>query len=150
MNILTCDTHTVCLSVRLSVKSNNIRTEGLLSLAQALRSNTTLTHIYIWGNLLEEPVCQVTHTRRLSMCCYLAEPQQLHAPPCCSPQAFRELISSGRLLPEHTDVSAYQVDGRVFLAEVFQNVRRHYDSTETGSTFAEISEKQQLDSLPLC
>lgn len=55
-------THGLCLSVRLSVNSNNIRTEGLLSLTQAMKANTTLTHIYIWGNHLEEPVCQVTHT----------------------------------------------------------------------------------------
>ena len=36
--------------------------EGLLSLAQAMKVNTTLNHIYIWGNQLEEPVCQVSHT----------------------------------------------------------------------------------------
>uniref|UniRef100_A0A3Q3LIM2 Uncharacterized protein n=1 Tax=Mastacembelus armatus TaxID=205130 RepID=A0A3Q3LIM2_9TELE len=84
----------------LSVNSNNIRTEGLLSLAQARKGATTLTNIYIWGNHLDEPVCQ----------------------------AFRELISSGRLLPEQTDVSVYEVDGQVFLAEVFQGLRRHYSS----------------------
>ena len=48
--------------LRLSVGSNNIRTEGLLSLARAMKANATLSHIYIWGNHLEEPVCQVTHT----------------------------------------------------------------------------------------
>ncbi|XP_023252705.1 leucine-rich repeat-containing protein 34 [Seriola lalandi dorsalis] len=95
-----------CALKELSVNSNNIRTEGLLSLTQAMKTNTTLTHVYIWGNLLEEPVCQ----------------------------AFRELISSGRLLPQHTDVSAYEVDGRVFLAEVFQNLRRHYHSTDCSGT----------------
>ncbi|XP_071340583.1 leucine-rich repeat-containing protein 34 isoform X2 [Trachinotus anak] len=92
-----------CTLKELSVNSNSIRTEGLLSLTQAMKANSTLTHIYIWGNHLEEPVCQ----------------------------AFRELISSGRLLPEHTDVSAYEVDAQVFLAEVFQNVRRHYYSTDS-------------------
>ncbi|KAI3355518.1 hypothetical protein L3Q82_018350, partial [Scortum barcoo] len=98
----------------LSVSSNNIRTEGLLSLAQAMTVNTTLDHIYIWGNHLEEPVCQ----------------------------AFRDLISSGRLPPEQTDVSAYEVDGRVFLAEVFHSLRRHYDSSEYLETIRDDYEAQ--------
>lgn len=41
-------------------------------------------------------------------------------------QAFKELIASGRLPPEQTDVSVYEVDGRVCLAEVFHGLRRHY------------------------
>ncbi|XP_018534713.1 leucine-rich repeat-containing protein 34 [Lates calcarifer] len=107
----------------LSVNSNNIRTEGLLSLTQAMKANTTLTHIYIWGNHLEEPVCQ----------------------------AFRELIYSDRLLQEHTDVSAYEVDGHVFLAEVFQNLRRHYYSVDSpDSTFPLHTDTWQLVPLQLC
>ncbi|XP_062297415.1 leucine-rich repeat-containing protein 34 [Scomber scombrus] len=95
-----------CVLRELSVCSNNIRTEGLLCLAQALKANNTpLTHIYIWGNHLEEPVCQ----------------------------AFKQLISSGRLLPEQTDVSAYEVDGHVFLAEVFNSLRRNFNSSEKRS-----------------
>uniref|UniRef100_A0A3B4EWH2 Leucine rich repeat containing 34 n=1 Tax=Pundamilia nyererei TaxID=303518 RepID=A0A3B4EWH2_9CICH len=38
----------------------------------------------------------------------------------------KELISSGRLHPEQTDVSPYEVDGHVFLAEVFQSLRKPY------------------------
>ncbi|XP_026220202.1 leucine-rich repeat-containing protein 34 isoform X1 [Anabas testudineus] len=89
----------------LSVNSNNIRTEGLLALAQARKADTTLTHIYIWGNHLEEPVCL----------------------------AFRELITSGRLLPDQTDVSVYEVDGQVFLAEAFHSLRRHYYSSNSNA-----------------
>ncbi|XP_029001475.1 leucine-rich repeat-containing protein 34 isoform X2 [Betta splendens] len=85
----------------LSVKGNSISAEGLLSLAQATGANTRLTHLYIWGNHLEEPVCH----------------------------AFRELMSSGRLLPEQTDVSVYEVDGRVFLAEAPHSLRRRYNSS---------------------
>ncbi|XP_078018657.1 leucine-rich repeat-containing protein 34 isoform X3 [Epinephelus lanceolatus] len=92
-----------CVLRELSVSSNNIRTEGLLSLAHALTVNTSLNHIYIWGNHLEESVCQ----------------------------AFSDLIASGRLPPEQTDVSAYEVDGQVFLAEVFHCLRRHYCSTNS-------------------
>ncbi|KAM9337131.1 LOW QUALITY PROTEIN: leucine-rich repeat-containing protein 34 [Symphorus nematophorus] len=95
-----------CVLRELSVSRNNIRTEGLLSLAQAMKVNTTLNHIYIWGNQLEEPVCQ----------------------------AFRQLIASGRLLPDQTDVSAYEVDGQVFLSEVFHSLRRHYYKTNSSTT----------------
>ncbi|XP_072234507.1 leucine-rich repeat-containing protein 34 [Leuresthes tenuis] len=94
-----------CILRELSVRSNSIRTEGLLSLAQAMKKNKTLTHIYIWGNHLEESVCQ----------------------------AFRELISSGRLPPEQTDVSAYEVDGQVFLAEVFQSLRKRIYCADTSN-----------------
>ncbi|XP_034044094.1 leucine-rich repeat-containing protein 34 [Thalassophryne amazonica] len=92
----------VCALRELSVTSNGITSGGLLSLARAVTANTTLTHLYIWGNKLEEPVCR----------------------------AFRELMDAGRLQPRHTDVSAYEVDGRVFLARVSHTLRRHYYSTE--------------------
>ncbi|XP_059900512.1 leucine-rich repeat-containing protein 34 [Gadus macrocephalus] len=82
----------------LSVTSNNIESPGLLALAQAMKASSTLTHVYIWGNRLHEPVCQ----------------------------AFSELMACGRLAPGHTDVSPYEVDGRVSLAEVFHGLRRHY------------------------
>ncbi|XP_068566292.1 leucine-rich repeat-containing protein 34 isoform X2 [Cebidichthys violaceus] len=95
-----------CVLRELSVSGNNIRTAGLLSLAHALTVNTTLNHVYIWGNHLEEPVCQ----------------------------AFGELIASGRLPPEQTDVSAYEADGRVFLAEVFHSLRRRYYGTNSFGT----------------
>ncbi|XP_024148474.1 leucine-rich repeat-containing protein 34 isoform X1 [Oryzias melastigma] len=91
-----------CSLKELSVSRNCIRTEGLLSLAQALKHSPTLTHLYIWGNHLDEPVCQV----------------------------FSELLSSGRLLPQRTDVSPYQVDGQLFLAEVFQGLRTQICSIE--------------------
>ncbi|XP_074549842.1 leucine-rich repeat-containing protein 34 [Halichoeres trimaculatus] len=99
-------THRGCSLRELSVTCNNIRTDGLLSLTQAMTVNTTLSHIYIWGNRLEEPVCL----------------------------AFRELISSGRLPSDHTDVSAYEVDGRVFLAEVCHRLRRRYDRMDTDTS----------------
>lgn len=54
------DSFRLLSSLRLSVRWNNIRTEGLLALAQAVKVNSGLTHINIWGNHLEEPVCQVS------------------------------------------------------------------------------------------
>ncbi|XP_017294482.1 leucine-rich repeat-containing protein 34 isoform X1 [Kryptolebias marmoratus] len=108
-----------CSLKELSVCRNSITSEGLLSLAQALKTNTTLTHLYIWGNHLKEPLCQ----------------------------AFRELISSGRLQPEHTDVSAYEVDGHVFLAEVNQSLRKQLfcaDGTDAlCSSFLSASSRTQ-------
>ncbi|XP_062336401.1 leucine-rich repeat-containing protein 34 [Osmerus eperlanus] len=87
-----------CSLRALSVPSNNIGSEGLVALARAMQSSSTLTHIYIWGNRLYQPVCQ----------------------------AFNSLIASGRLPAAHTDVSVYEVDGRLCLAEVFHGLRRHY------------------------
>ncbi|KAM9332671.1 leucine-rich repeat-containing protein 34 [Pholidichthys leucotaenia] len=95
-----------CVLTELSVRSNGIRTKGLLSLVQAMKTNTTLTHIYIWGNQLEELVCQ----------------------------AFSQLMSSGRLDVERTDVSPYQVDGRTFVAEVFHSLRRHVYNVDGSCT----------------
>uniref|UniRef100_A0A3P9P3W8 Leucine rich repeat containing 34 n=2 Tax=Poecilia reticulata TaxID=8081 RepID=A0A3P9P3W8_POERE len=86
----------------LSVCRNNISTCGLLSLSGALTNSPTLTHIYIWGNHLEEPVCQ----------------------------AFKELLDTGRLTPEQTDVRPYEVDGHVFLAELFHHLRKHLFFTD--------------------
>ncbi|KAL4001436.1 chloride channel 3/4/5 [Sarotherodon galilaeus] len=101
--VITCP---CCTVKELSVCRNNIASEGLLLLAQAVKSSSTLTHIYIWGNHLEEPVCQ----------------------------AFKELISSGRLHPEQTDVSPYEVDGHVFLAEVFQSLRKPVYNIDCNGT----------------
>ncbi|XP_066524703.1 leucine-rich repeat-containing protein 34 isoform X3 [Hoplias malabaricus] len=48
---------THCRLRALSIPSNNIGTAGLVSLTKAMGKNPHLTHIYIWGNRLEEPVC---------------------------------------------------------------------------------------------
>ncbi|XP_023856309.1 leucine-rich repeat-containing protein 34 isoform X2 [Salvelinus sp. IW2-2015] len=87
-----------CNLKALFIPSNNIATVGLVSLSRAMQANNTLTHIYIWGNRLEEPVCQ----------------------------AFSDLLSSGRLSSEQTDVCVYEVDGCVCLAEIFHGLKRHY------------------------
>ncbi|XP_016337541.1 leucine-rich repeat-containing protein 34-like [Sinocyclocheilus anshuiensis] len=109
----------------LSVTSNNIGKEGLKSFNEAMKVNSCLTHIYIWGNKLEKPVCV----------------------------AFSRLISSGRLLEEHTDVSPYEVDDHVFLAEVSHGLRRHYYWTSRYGEYRDSSNSalalMQSDSLAL-
>ncbi|XP_062841599.1 leucine-rich repeat-containing protein 34 [Trichomycterus rosablanca] len=87
-----------CKLRALAITSNNIATPGLVSLAKAMNANPHLTHIYIWGNRLEEPVCV----------------------------AFSKLIADGRLSKERTDVFPYEVDGRLYLAELSHGLRRHY------------------------
>ncbi|XP_048867187.1 leucine-rich repeat-containing protein 34 [Brienomyrus brachyistius] len=82
----------------LSVTSNSIASRGLLLLTEAMQVNPSLSHIYIWGNKLEEPLCT----------------------------AVSSLLQSGRLCQEATDVSLYEVDGQQCLAEVFHGLRRHY------------------------
>ncbi|KAF7691567.1 leucine-rich repeat-containing protein 34 [Silurus meridionalis] len=99
---------TVCLSEAiamkhtklstLSIQSNNVSTVGLLSLSQAITANPHLTHVYIWGNRLEEPVCV----------------------------AFSQLISSNRVSAQNTDVTPYTVDGHVHLAQVSNGLQLHY------------------------
>jgi hypothetical protein len=45
---------------RLSLKYNNINSQGLCALFDALATgNNTLTHLFIWGNNLEESACIV-------------------------------------------------------------------------------------------
>nr|ADF32021.1 leucine rich repeat only protein 3 [Azumapecten farreri] len=82
----------------LVVASNNIGNKGLCASADAMKTNTTLTSIFIWGNMLEEPACI----------------------------AFASLLDSGRLKPENTDIQSYVVDGVTKLCELSNQIRRHY------------------------
>ncbi|XP_072816764.1 leucine-rich repeat-containing protein 34 isoform X7 [Vicugna pacos] len=41
----------------LSVVSNNIEGEGLVALSQSMKTNPTLSNIYIWGNKFDEATC---------------------------------------------------------------------------------------------
>ncbi len=45
---------------RLSVCFNSLGDEGVCALAGALKTNTTLTRVAIWGNNLGEPSCNVS------------------------------------------------------------------------------------------
>ncbi|KAL8187994.1 UNVERIFIED_CONTAM: Leucine-rich repeat-containing protein 34 [Gekko kuhli] len=82
----------------LAVTNNNITGQGLVALAEAMKTNQVLSYIYIWGNKIDEPTCV----------------------------AFADLLQSGRLKPTSTDVEPYVVDGRTYLAEVSHGLKRHY------------------------
>ncbi|XP_062606990.1 leucine-rich repeat-containing protein 34-like isoform X3 [Saccostrea cucullata] len=82
----------------LVVSYNNIGNKGLCALADALKVNTSLEQIFIWGNKLEEPATI----------------------------AFANLLESGRIKSEDTDIRAYIVDGVTKLCELNNTIRRHY------------------------
>uniref|UniRef100_A0A8C9B099 Leucine rich repeat containing 34 n=1 Tax=Phocoena sinus TaxID=42100 RepID=A0A8C9B099_PHOSS len=82
----------------LSVVSNNIEGEGLVALSQSMKTNPTLSNIYIWGNKFDEATCV----------------------------AYSDLIHMGRLKSDNTDVEPFVVDGHVYLAEVSNGLKRHY------------------------
>ncbi|XP_044525482.1 leucine-rich repeat-containing protein 34 [Gracilinanus agilis] len=101
----------------LSLVSNHITGIGLVAFSEAMKTNTTLSHIYIWGNKFDKETCQ----------------------------AFSNLINTGRLKQENTDVEPYEVDDCVYLAELSYGVKKHYywtptfgevDSAEANSGFA--------------
>ncbi|XP_067897711.1 leucine-rich repeat-containing protein 34 isoform X2 [Heterodontus francisci] len=82
----------------LSVARNNVTGIGLVALANALKSNKTLTNVYIWGNDFDESACL----------------------------DFANLLKVGRLKPKRTDVSPYWIDGRVYLAELAHGLQMNY------------------------
>ncbi|XP_035873554.1 leucine-rich repeat-containing protein 34 isoform X7 [Phyllostomus discolor] len=87
----------------LSVVSNSIEGEGLVALSESMKTNTTLSNIYIWGNKFDEATCV----------------------------AYSDLIQMGRLKPDNTDVEPYVVDGHMYLAEVSNGLKKHYYWTPT-------------------
>ncbi|XP_037697049.1 leucine-rich repeat-containing protein 34 isoform X2 [Choloepus didactylus] len=87
----------------LSVVSNNIEGEGLVALSQSMKTNPTLTNIYVWGNKFDEATCM----------------------------AYSDLIQMGRLQPDNTDVEPFVVDDHVYLAEVSNGLKKHYYWTPT-------------------
>ncbi|EMP39831.1 Leucine-rich repeat-containing protein 34 [Chelonia mydas] len=82
----------------LAVASNNISGKGLVALSDSMKTNMVLSYIYIWGNKLDEATCV----------------------------AFSDLIKTGRLKPNCTDVDPYEVDGHEYLAELSHGLKRHY------------------------
>ncbi|XP_042811284.1 leucine-rich repeat-containing protein 34 isoform X2 [Panthera leo] len=82
----------------LSVVNNNIKGEGLVALSQSMKTNPILSNVYIWGNKFDEATCV----------------------------AYSDLIQTGRLKPDNTDVEPFVVDGHVYLAEVSNGLKKHY------------------------
>ena len=51
--------------------SNNISGPGLCALADSMENNMTLNNIYIWGNNLEEPACDVSTVNPVNLPTFL-------------------------------------------------------------------------------
>ncbi|CAM5138174.1 unnamed protein product [Eretmochelys imbricata] len=102
----------------LAVTSNNISGKGLVALSDSMKTNMVLSYIYIWGNKLDEATCV----------------------------AFSDLIKTGRLKPNCTDVDPYEVDGHEYLAELSHGLKRHYYWTPS---YGEVDNKDANASLAI-
>uniref|UniRef100_A0A8C3P7Y4 Leucine rich repeat containing 34 n=1 Tax=Chrysemys picta bellii TaxID=8478 RepID=A0A8C3P7Y4_CHRPI len=102
----------------LAVVSNNISGKGLVALSDSMKTNMVLSYIYIWGNKFDEATCV----------------------------AFSDLIKTGRLKPNCTDVDPYEVDGHVYLAELPHGLKRHYYWTPS---YGEVDNKDANASLAI-
>ncbi|XP_065413871.1 leucine-rich repeat-containing protein 34 isoform X5 [Chrysemys picta bellii] len=102
----------------LAVVSNNISGKGLVALSDSMKTNMVLSYIYIWGNKFDEATCV----------------------------AFSDLIKTGRLKPNCTDVDPYEVDGHVYLAELSHGLKRHYYWTPS---YGEVDNKDANASLAI-
>ncbi|XP_038273383.1 leucine-rich repeat-containing protein 34 isoform X3 [Dermochelys coriacea] len=102
----------------LAVASNNISGKGLVALSNSMKTNMVLSYIYIWGNKLDEATCV----------------------------AFSDLIKTGRLKPNCTDVDPYEVDGHEYLAELSHGLKRHYYWTPS---YREVDNKDANASLAI-
>ncbi|KAH1165354.1 hypothetical protein KIL84_022913 [Mauremys mutica] len=102
----------------LAIVSNNISGKGLVALSDSMKTNMVLSYIYIWGNKFDEATCV----------------------------AFSDLIKTGRLKPNCTDVDPYEVDGHVYLAELSHGLKRHYYWTPS---YGEVDNKYANASLAI-
>uniref|UniRef100_A0A8C5NV01 Leucine rich repeat containing 34 n=1 Tax=Jaculus jaculus TaxID=51337 RepID=A0A8C5NV01_JACJA len=118
-----CDALYLNCSLRyLDVSCNKITRDGMVHLAEVLKRNTTLEVIDLSFNRIED-----------AGAVYLSETLHSHNR---SLKAYSDLIQSGRLNSDHTDVEPYVVDEHVYLAEVSNGLKRHYYWTPTfGDTY---------------
>ena len=68
---------------RINVCSNSIGDAGLCRLADALKRNSAVSIVLIWGNNIGEPTCNVGHTQHICLCHYNT----------CSHAAAHEIIA---------------------------------------------------------
>jgi len=81
----------------LDIRSNNIHGDGLCSIADAVKFNSALNELFVWGNVNEERACL----------------------------AIENLLHIHRFEPDQIDVTPYRVDGRTFLAESSQTLDKY-------------------------
>ncbi|CAF1617467.1 unnamed protein product, partial [Didymodactylos carnosus] len=74
----------------LDIRSNNIKGDGLCSIADAIKFNSALTELFVWGNIMEERACL----------------------------AFENLLHIQRFETNQIDVVPYKVDGVTYLSQL--------------------------------
>lgn len=106
----------ISLVFSLDIRSNNIKGDGLCSLADAVKFNSALMELFLWGNVNEERACLVSGNL---FCCFweLSEFGFL--------QALENLLKIRRFEPDNIDVSPYRVDARTYLAESTNNLDKY-------------------------
>lgn len=92
------------MNCSLDIRSNNIKGDGICSIADAVKFNSALTELFLWGNVNEERACLVSRTH--SLICSIFEIQ-----------AIENLLKIRRFDPDNIDVAPYRVDARTYLAE---------------------------------
>ncbi|UJR35786.1 hypothetical protein I4U23_028534 [Adineta vaga] len=81
----------------LDIRWNNIKGDGLCSLADAVKFNSALMELFVWGNVNEERACL----------------------------ALENLLKIRRFEPDNIDISPYRVDARTYLAESINNLDKY-------------------------
>ncbi|KAJ3330155.1 hypothetical protein HDU76_006307 [Blyttiomyces sp. JEL0837] len=105
---------------KLYLDHNAIRGKGLRNLAQSLTKNETLTHITLWGNIWDEPACDLFAP-------LVGGPVKVIAPPSNEAPTMaekhqsiltkpRSAATASRLKPENVDVVFYVVEGALQVA----------------------------------
>uniref|UniRef100_A0A2K6KFM8 Leucine rich repeat containing 34 n=1 Tax=Rhinopithecus bieti TaxID=61621 RepID=A0A2K6KFM8_RHIBE len=150
-----CDALYLNSSLRyLDVSCNKITHDGMVYLADVLKSNTTLEVIDLSFNRIENAGANylsetlTSHNRSLKalhrgeglLLFTINENKSQHSlistlgNKFCEATcvAYSDLIQMGRLKPDNTDVEPFVVDGRVYLAEVSNGLKKHYYWTSTS------------------
>ena len=85
----------------LDIRSNNIKGDGLCSIADAVKFNSALTELFIWGNVHEERACLVIANERgipliIYSMLWLGGGESFEHTPLRSGSYWRDTIPCGR------------------------------------------------------
>ncbi|KAG5216038.1 hypothetical protein JEQ12_001614 [Ovis aries] len=138
--------------IYLNLMFNDIGPEGGELIAKALHKNRTLKHLRMTGNKIENKGgmffaamlqinsslekldlgdCDLGMQSVIAFATVLTQNRtikglNLNRPILYGEQAYSDLIHTGRLKSDNTDVEPFVVDGHVYLAEVSNGLKRHY------------------------
>ena len=92
----------------------------MCALAEALKYNSVLSHVYIWGNILDESACIVSENKIFNFEKIYKLILTLRF------QAFSNLLNSGRFQKDNVDVQPYVVDDVTYLSELSHGINMYY------------------------